>query len=89
MNRTTVLRIAFTAIAAPALVVGLPAMAMADSFYEKEWDAAGPHGAVSHHVVAFAGDGDNGDYDGVFYHKSMDAAGPHGAVHGSVTSAAD
>ncbi|MFC4560623.1 hypothetical protein ACFO4E_02005 [Nocardiopsis mangrovi] len=54
MKRTSIRRLAFVSIAAPALVIGGPALAMADSIFVSETEAAGPHGAASHQVIAKA-----------------------------------
>jgi hypothetical protein len=63
MNRKTLTRIAFASVAVPALAFGAPAAAMADSFFSGESSAAGPKGAASHSVTAFAFDG-NGNGHG-------------------------
>ncbi|NYH55559.1 MULTISPECIES: hypothetical protein [Nocardiopsis] len=99
MNRTTLTRLAFAAVAVPALAFGAPATALADSFFSGEANAAGPKGAMSHDVkaVAFDGhhdkdgdeDGHHGHHDGgAFFKKSASWAGPHGAGVHSVVSAA-
>lgn len=63
MNRKTLTRIAFASVAVPALAFGAPAAAMADSFFSGESSAAGPKGAVSHSVTAFAFDGNGHGHD--------------------------
>ncbi|WP_159945200.1 MULTISPECIES: hypothetical protein [unclassified Nocardiopsis] len=102
MNRKSLTRIAFAAVAVPALAFGAPAAAMADSFFGAEATAAGVHGAANHSVTAAAfdghghrhggGDGKGKDGDhwggGSFYHKNSSWAGPHGAASHNVFSAA-
>ncbi|NYE47226.1 hypothetical protein HDA32_002346 [Spinactinospora alkalitolerans] len=80
----TVRRILVAGIAAPALVLAAPAVAMADTDYEAEQSAAGPNGAWSHSVESSAdGDGD------ASYEETKTKAGPHGAFSSSVESEAD
>ncbi|MFD6950425.1 hypothetical protein A6A08_06395 [Nocardiopsis sp. TSRI0078] len=97
MNRKSLTRLAFAAVAVPALAFGAPATALADSFFSGGSNAAGPKGAVSYEVKAVAFDGhhdkdeddDNGHHDGgAFFKKSASWAGPHGAGIHSVVSAA-
>ncbi|MFC4564026.1 hypothetical protein ACFO4E_19360 [Nocardiopsis mangrovi] len=83
MQKSTVRRIVFTAIAAPALAFGVPAVAMADAGYDHELTKAGPKGATAYHVSSHAKDGR------VEYHESFEHVGPHGAVSSSTHSSAD
>ncbi|MFC3999931.1 hypothetical protein ACFOVU_28730 [Nocardiopsis sediminis] len=83
MQKSTVRRIVFTAIAAPALAFGAPAVAMADAHYENEFSKAGPKGATSFEVKAHAKDGR------AEYHEAFEHAGPHGAVSSHTHSSAD
>lgn len=80
MNRKSLTRIAFAAVAVPALAFGAPATALADSFFSAGATAAGPKGAHSHSVTAAAFD-DNGWGHG----KDHDRKGKdkdHGWGHG-------
>ena len=63
MNRKSLTRIAFAAVAVPALAFGAPATALADSFFSAEATAAGPKGAHSHSVTAAAFDDNGWDRD--------------------------
>ncbi|WP_159943796.1 MULTISPECIES: hypothetical protein [unclassified Nocardiopsis] len=78
MQKKTLRRFAFTAIAAPALALGAPALASADAFYYTEANGAGPKGAFSYELGAFAGDG------GAWFYESWSHAG-HGGAHSSTT----
>ncbi|GAA3763789.1 hypothetical protein HDA32_002347 [Spinactinospora alkalitolerans] len=84
MIATTARRIVFAGIVIPALVLGAPAVAMADTYYEAEYSKAGSHGAFSYHVKSYADD--DGD---VFFKKSFSKAGSHGAFSYSVSSGSD
>ncbi|MFC3997037.1 hypothetical protein ACFOVU_13985 [Nocardiopsis sediminis] len=64
MKRTSIRRIAFVSVAAPALVVGGPALAMADTVFSSETEAAGPHGAASHEIFAAAFEKEHGEEKG-------------------------
>lgn len=102
MNRKSLTRIAFAAVAVPALAFGAPATALADSFFSAGATAAGPKGAHSHSVTAAAFDdngwghgkdhdrkgGDHNNGGGSFYHKDASWAGPHGAGSFELVSAA-
>ncbi|WP_067964391.1 hypothetical protein [Nocardiopsis trehalosi] len=93
-------RIAVAGIAAPALVLTAPALAMADASYEKGYSHADRDGAYSKHVGAHTGDGyghghgygyghgHHGD-GGACYWKEWDHAGPGGAGSGFIWSCAD
>lgn len=87
MNRITLRRVAISALAAPAIALSAPTLAMADSAFEMEKTAAGPHGAVSVEVESFAGEGDHKNGVAV-YHLEKQAAGKDGAFSYSSTSAA-
>ncbi|MEE2037731.1 hypothetical protein Q8791_10915 [Nocardiopsis sp. CT-R113] len=88
MNRKTVTRFVFAAVVAPALALGAPAVAMADTFFGASYSEAGPHGAFEGSVIAVAKDGHGDDKSGSFYAKKFSQAGPHGASQGAVISAA-
>ncbi|WP_067967818.1 hypothetical protein [Nocardiopsis trehalosi] len=79
MNRTSLRRLAFVAITAPALVVGGASLAMADSVYKNESDVAGPHGAASYDVFAAAVDGHG---HGHGHGDKGKGKGGHGHGHG-------
>ena len=81
-------RIAVAGIAAPALVLTAPALAMADASYEKGYSHADRDGSHSKHVGAHTGDGHFGD-SGACYWKEWDYAGPGGAGSGFIWSCAD
>ena len=80
MQKKTLRRIAFTVIAAPALAVATPALASADAYYSSHSSGAGHHGAYSHTVKAYAGDGH------AWYYESSSHAGSHGAYSYHVSS---
>ncbi|WP_116244456.1 hypothetical protein [Nocardiopsis sp. FIRDI 009] len=63
-------RVLLTVVAAPALALGLPAAAFADSIYEANATFAGPHGAGSQSICAAA-------FDHGHHHH-----GPFGGFHG-------
>ncbi|WP_067964641.1 hypothetical protein [Nocardiopsis trehalosi] len=88
MNRTSLRRLAFVAVAAPALLVGGAQMAAADSVYDYAFDAAGVYGAGSRDVFAVAGDGAKHGGDAVWT-EYADAAEPHGAVSEDTVSIAE
>lgn len=75
-------RIALVSVAAPALALGGPAMAMADTF-EQSHSSAGPNGAQSHSVSANSGSGSGG---GASYEEDHQWAGPDGAGSSSTSS---
>lgn len=77
MNRKTLTSIAIAAVAAPALALGGPAVAMADSFYGTGGEHAGPKGAHQWGVVAATQSPD-------FGHGGKDQNGDHG--HGGFGS---
>ncbi|MFI6577336.1 hypothetical protein ACIBFB_16165 [Nocardiopsis sp. NPDC050513] len=52
-------RVLLTVVAAPALALGLPAAAFADSFYEANATFAGPFGAGSQSICSAAFDRDH------------------------------
>lgn len=83
MQAKTLRRIMLTAVAAPALAFGAPAVAMADVYYESGSSGAGPHGAYQYEVGSHAGD------DGTWYYKSFSKAGPHGAYSSNTVSGTD
>jgi hypothetical protein len=86
--RKTVTRIAFAALAIPALAFGAPATAMADSYFNAEATAAGKHGAMTKSITAVAKDG-HGHHGGKsFFHHESTSAGWNGASSQSTTSAA-
>ncbi|MEU7527166.1 hypothetical protein AB0A74_15640 [Saccharothrix sp. NPDC042600] len=72
--------IAAGALAAPLLVAGA-GLASADAAYGQQTAVAGPGGAWTHTVVAFA-DGEGNTY----FHEHAAAAGPEGAGSFSTTS---
>ena len=74
-------RILLVGVAAPALALGGPAVAMADSF-EQSHSSAGPDGAGSHSVSANSGSGGGGSS----YEENHQWAGPDGAGSSSTSS---
>jgi hypothetical protein len=87
--RKTVTRIAFAALAIPALAFGAPATAMADSYFNAEATAAGKYGAASKSITAVAKDGHGHHHGGKsFFHHESTSAGWNGATSQSTTSAA-
>ena len=88
MNRKTVTRLVLAAVVAPALALGAPAVAMADTFFGASYSEAGPHGAFEGSVVSAAKNGSGDGKSGSFYAKKFSQAGPHGASQGVVISAA-
>ncbi|MEV2276507.1 hypothetical protein AB0I72_13035 [Nocardiopsis sp. NPDC049922] len=71
----TISRVLITAVAAPALVLGLSSAALADSFYEADSTFAGPKGAGSTHVCSAAFDGGHFGFGfgfGGFGHRGCD-----------------
>lgn len=98
MNRKTLTRIAFAAVAVPALAFGAPATAMADSFFSGESTVAGYKGAASHSVKAVAVDGHgkhhhgkdhgHGHSGGSYFKESSTWAGYKGAGSHSIFSGA-
>ncbi|MEJ2858243.1 MULTISPECIES: hypothetical protein [unclassified Saccharothrix] len=67
------------ALSAP-LLIGGAGLASADALYAHDAAWAGPNGAASHSVLAFADDGN------AFFHEEAAAAGPNGAGAFSTTS---
>ncbi|HJE61403.1 MAG TPA: hypothetical protein K8V84_23285 [Nocardiopsis listeri] len=74
-------RIAIIGVAAPALALGGPAVAMADTF-ESSQSHAGPSGAQSHSVSADSGGGSGGSS----YEENHQWAGPDGAGSSSTSA---
>ncbi|NUS63230.1 MAG: hypothetical protein HOY78_13760 [Saccharothrix sp.] len=72
--------IAAGALSAPLVIAGA-GLASADALYAHDAAWAGPNGAASHSVLAFADD--DGD---TFFHEEAAAAGPNGAGSFSTTS---
>ncbi|XVV07514.1 hypothetical protein ACQPW3_19890 [Actinosynnema sp. CA-248983] len=72
--------VAAGALAAPLLIAGA-GLASADAGYGQQTSVAGPNGAWTHTVVAFADDDGN-----AFFHEHAAAAGPDGAGSFSTTS---
>ncbi|WP_309111241.1 hypothetical protein [Saccharothrix sp.] len=72
--------VAAGALAAPLLIAGA-GLASADAAYGQQTAVAGPNGAWTHTVVAFADDDGN-----TFFHEHAAAAGPDGAGSFSTTS---
>ena len=101
MNRKTLTSIAVAAVAAPALALGGPAVAMADSFYGTGGEHAGPKGAHQWGIVAATqspdlghggkdkdhqhGDHGHGGF-GSIYADGYNYAGPTGAGQGGTVS---
>ncbi|MGI5118349.1 hypothetical protein ACQEU5_02240 [Marinactinospora thermotolerans] len=73
-------RVAVTAVVAPTVALAAPAAAMADTLFGAEASAAGPQGAVSQEVLAFAGDGFGHGKDGKG--KDDKGKGGHGGFGG-------
>ncbi|MBE3000521.1 hypothetical protein IDM40_17690 [Nocardiopsis sp. HNM0947] len=98
MNRKTLTRIAFAAVAAPALALGGPAVAMADSFYGSGGQHAGPTGATQwgtgsavvspdfHHKGDKVEQGHGHHHGGSVYVDGYEYAGPWGAGQGGTIS---
>ncbi|WP_116244457.1 hypothetical protein [Nocardiopsis sp. FIRDI 009] len=62
MTMKTISRVLLTAVAAPTLAFGVPAAALADSFYEANATFAGPHGAGSQSICSAAFDHHHGHH---------------------------
>ncbi|WP_435108174.1 hypothetical protein [Nocardiopsis synnemataformans] len=82
MQKKTLRRIAITAVAAPALAFGAPALASADAYYEVESSGANSSGAYHYELEAFAGDGHS------WFEESFNVAGEGGAYSSSTESGA-
>ncbi|QUX31018.1 hypothetical protein KGD83_11285 [Nocardiopsis akebiae] len=82
MQKKTLRRIAITAVAAPALAFGAPALASADAYYEAESSGANSNGAFHYELEAFAGDGKS------WFEESFSVAGEGGAYSSETESGA-
>ncbi|MFV2196492.1 hypothetical protein [Nocardiopsis sp. LOL_012] len=97
MKSKTIARVLVAGVAAPMLALGLPSVAMADSFWHGHSSFAGPKGAMSQSITAFAGNGHGYGYGGgyggygggSFYKAKASFAGPHGAGSQNIFSFAN
>ncbi|MBE2999584.1 hypothetical protein IDM40_12825 [Nocardiopsis sp. HNM0947] len=73
MGKKMLRRAAVVAAAVPALALGAPALAMADSYYGSEASGAGPDGAWQSQTGAYAGE------HGTWWYHSHEWANENGA----------